>query len=86
MIIVQVRNILSNLSKGIVFSLANSKNGENCLLCDCIELDSKCISYIYRLSDYATIQLESRFVETGLIKGLAIILQGFTGLFYYVVW
>ena len=31
-------------------------------------------------------QLESRFVESGLIKGLAIILQAFIGLYYYVVW
>ncbi len=69
-IIVQVRNILSNLSKGIVFSLANSKKMER--IAYCVIVLSLTVNAFRTYTVYLIMQqfqLESRFVETGLIKG-----------------
>lgn len=78
MIIVQVRNILSNLSKGIVFSLANSKKMER--IAYCVIVLSLTVNAFRTYTVYLIMQqfqLESRFVETGLIKGIS---YHFTGI------
>ena len=78
MIIVQVRNILRNLSKGIVFSLANSKKMER--IAYCVIVLSLTVNAFRTYTVYLIMQqfqLESRFVETGLIKGIS---YHFTGI------
>lgn len=77
-IIVQVRNILSNLSKGIVFSLANSKKMER--IAYCVMVLSLTVNAFRTYTVYLIMQqfqLESRFVESGLIKGIS---YHFTGI------
>lgn len=77
-IIVQVRNILSNLSKGIIFSLANSKKMER--IAYCVMVLSLTVNAFRTYTVYLIMQqfqLESRFVESGLIKGIS---YHFTGI------
>ena len=78
LIVVQVRNILSNLSKGIIFSLANSKKIER--IAYCVIVLSLTVSAFRTYIVYLMMQqfkLESLFVKTDFIAGIS---YHFTGI------
>ncbi|WP_155593816.1 DUF2975 domain-containing protein [Lysinibacillus cavernae] len=78
LIVVQVRNILSNLLKGIIFSLANSKKIER--IAYCVIVLSLTVSAFRTYIAYLIMQqlnLESLFVGTKWIEGIS---YHFTGI------
>ncbi|MGE7987013.1 DUF2975 domain-containing protein [Lysinibacillus fusiformis] len=78
LMVVQVRNILSNLSKGIIFSLDNSKKIERiayCVIVLSVTVNAFRTYIVYLMMQ--TFKLESLFVKTDFITGIS---YHFTGI------